>query len=202
MTPLTAEQKELVSSVYNMCHWAVCKYTDKLPGKLKYSMYDDLVQEALLGAMKAANKYDPERGVFSSYAMWYIRQHIQIGLRYLASTELPMHLCLNRYSKKIHLRRKRAVSFRDPEIDVEKFWYTVKHLDESEDEAESLMMKLEASVKERWWHVFARRANGETLQSIADSLGVTKERVRQIEERAIRSFKASEAFKSYIEGLR
>lgn len=39
---------------------------------------NDLVQEAGLGLMKAADKFDPDRGVrFSTYAMWWIKASIQ-----------------------------------------------------------------------------------------------------------------------------
>lgn len=39
---------------------------------------NDLVQEAGLGLMKAADKFDPDRGVrFSTYAVWWIRAGIQ-----------------------------------------------------------------------------------------------------------------------------
>jgi RNA polymerase sigma-32 factor len=38
----------------------------------------DLVQEASLGLMKAAEKFDPDRGVrFSTYAVWWIRAAVQ-----------------------------------------------------------------------------------------------------------------------------
>lgn len=39
---------------------------------------NDLTQEAALGLMKAAEKFDPERGVrFSTYAVWWIRASVQ-----------------------------------------------------------------------------------------------------------------------------
>jgi RNA polymerase sigma-32 factor len=39
---------------------------------------NDLIQEASLGLMKAADKFDPDRGVrFSTYAMWWVKASIQ-----------------------------------------------------------------------------------------------------------------------------
>ncbi len=39
---------------------------------------NDLIQQASLGLMKAADKFDPDRGVrFSTYAMWWIKVSIQ-----------------------------------------------------------------------------------------------------------------------------
>ena len=48
----------------------------------KYRRYgapmNDLIQEASLGLMKAASKFDPDRGVrFSTYAVWWIKASIQ-----------------------------------------------------------------------------------------------------------------------------
>lgn len=39
---------------------------------------NDLIQEASLGLMKAADKFDPDRGVrFSTYAIWWIKASVQ-----------------------------------------------------------------------------------------------------------------------------
>ncbi len=40
--------------------------------------YSDLIQEAALGLMKAAERFDPDRGLrFSTYAVWWIRAGLQ-----------------------------------------------------------------------------------------------------------------------------
>lgn len=51
-------------------------------GASKFRRYgvpmNDLIQEAGLGLMKAAEKFDPDRGVrFSTYAVWWIRSAVQ-----------------------------------------------------------------------------------------------------------------------------
>ncbi|HMS95951.1 MAG TPA: RNA polymerase factor sigma-32, partial [Tabrizicola sp.] len=48
----------------------------------RYRLYgapmNDLIQEASLGLMKAADKFDPDRGVrFSTYAVWWIKAGVQ-----------------------------------------------------------------------------------------------------------------------------
>lgn len=51
-----------------------------MAGKFRRSgvSQSDLQQEAMLGLMKAADKFDPDRGVrFSTYAVWWIRAGLQ-----------------------------------------------------------------------------------------------------------------------------
>jgi len=67
---------------------------------------DDLIQEGILGLLKAAEKYDPKRGVrFGTLAVWWIRQSIG---RAVANTGRAVRLPVNRGWRVSQLRRLAA----------------------------------------------------------------------------------------------
>lgn len=68
--------------------------------------YDDLIQEGILGLLKAADRYDPKRGTrFGTLAVWWIRQSIG---RAIANTGRVIRLPVNRGWKVGQLRRLAA----------------------------------------------------------------------------------------------
>jgi RNA polymerase primary sigma factor len=76
-----------------------------IASRFRYSElgYDDLIQEGILGLLKAADRYNPERGTrFGTLAVWWIRQSIG---RAIANTGRTIRLPVNRAWKLSQLRR-------------------------------------------------------------------------------------------------
>jgi RNA polymerase sigma factor (sigma-70 family) len=74
-------------------------------GRFRHSelAYEDLIQEGVLGLIKAAERYDPKRGTrFGTLAVWWIRQAIG---RAIANTGRTVRLPVNRGWKVGQLRR-------------------------------------------------------------------------------------------------
>lgn len=74
-------------------------------GRFRHSALDyaDLIQEGVLGLLKAADRYDPKRGTrFGTLAVWWIRQAIG---RAIANTGRTVRLPVNRGWKVGQLRR-------------------------------------------------------------------------------------------------
>ena len=188
--------------------------------------YDDLVSEANLGLMRAAEKYDPSTGNrFVTYARFWILQALG---RFADQEALPIRLPEHRADE---LRKIRSVvqdtGYTDPAvlsqssgIDVE----TVKTLlpyisgtisldapvrtpdgDEGESFGDLLLPVtvdfLQPIQDSELWEILKRLPERHrdvlmhrygvfgyrkmTLQEIADSYGITRERVRQIESKAL-----------------
>ena len=130
----------------------------------------DLINEGNVGLIKAAEKFDEKRGLkFISYAVWWIRERILHAIaeeqRHLARRllgELPS-------SNSLIVPERTSVSAET-------------------NQALSLLSERERLIIERTFGL-----NGQpemTLEEIGEGLELSRERVRQIREKAIRKFRA------------
>ncbi|MEL7117254.1 MAG: RNA polymerase factor sigma-32 [Pseudomonadota bacterium] len=204
----------------------------------------DLIQEASLGLMKAADKFDPDRSVrFSTYAVWWIKASIQDyvmrnwSMVRTGSTSSQKALFFNMRRVQARLEREAAavgetldrhqlhqmiaIEVGVPLHDVEMMegrlagsdfslnatqstdeegreWIetladengdTSVHVEEEHDRTtlRHWLAKAMASLNERERFIVTERKlreNARTLESLGQELGLSKERVRQLEAAA------------------
>ena len=212
---------------------------------------NDLIQEAGLGLMKAADKFDPDRGVrFSTYAVWWIKASIQDYVMRnwsmvrtgSTSSQKALFFNLRRVQAKLEreasqrgevldqhqLRQMVAADIGVPVADVEMMEgrlsgsdYSLNATQSSDEDGREWIDALEddgaqaAEVIEdahdgarlRSWLVTAMRGlnpreryivaerklkdEGRTLESLGEELGLSKERVRQLEAAAFAKMRRS-----------
>ena len=150
----------------------------------------DLIQEGNLGLMKAAEKFEPERGFkFSTYATWWIRQAITRAIADQGRTiRIPVHLVesINRVKKAAgELLRKNGREPTAEEIAVQ--------LEMEPDRVRELLNVLK-SLTPREERVITLRfgledGRARTLEELGKEFNVTRERVRQIEAKALRKLR-------------
>ena len=211
----------------------------------------DLIQEGNLGLMKAAEKFEPERGFkFSTYATWWIRQSITRAIADQGRTiRIPVHLVesINRVKKTAgELLRKNGREPTAEEIAVQLDLEPARvrellqlaqdpisletpvgeeedaHLEDfiqdeeagvPADEAGRQLLRRELlsvlkSLTPREERVITLRfgledGRSRTLEELGREFNVTRERVRQIEAKALRKLRhpsRAKRLRDYLEG--
>ena len=185
----------------------------------------DLINEGNLGLIKAAQKFDETRGFkFISYAVWWIRQSILQALAEQSRiVRLPLNQVgsLNKISKALSKFEQENERRPSPEelaekldVPVDKIADTLKvsgrHISvdapfvEGEEslskEVERALKQLHDREREILKMFFGIGCQEMTLEEIGAKFDLTRERVRQIKEKAIRRLKGqkSHLLKAYL----
>ena len=170
----------------------------------------DLIQEGHVGLLEAAARFDPEREVrFSTYATWWIRASMQdyilrnwsIVRGGTSSTQKALFFNLRR------LRAKLSVGGEPTSTPSDRMDFLVDG-QPLPDEAVGLeidtlrrvewLKEAMTKLSAREHNILCERRLSEdtvTLEALGARLGISKERVRQIENRAMEKLRAALAFR-------
>lgn len=164
---------------------------------------DDLVSEGNIGLMKAARKYDSERGLrFVNYAVVFIRQQIEKALKQ-ESVELRVENAKDGLSRSVDapLGNRANMSLLSVLSDVNSPLADVRVYDAAIADAVEYALH---SLSEREHQVIAAYYGIEqehlTMAEIAEDMQLKRERVRQIRNRAVRRLR--KAYKNRLSELR
>jgi RNA polymerase primary sigma factor len=162
----------------------------------------DLIGEGNVGLLTAARKFDPDQGVkFISYAVWWIRQAILSSLaRQGRTVRVPLNRTadLSRIIKASEILRQKLRREPTPE-ELSQLTGLSVDVDEMPDTEEEAMNRFltdeielalgtlpprDARVLRLYFGLEGGREH--TLEEIGAMLGVTRERVRQLRDRALK----------------
>ncbi len=147
---------------------------------------DDLVSEGSIGLMKAAERYDASRGKpFVTFAAPYIRRSIEEAIsrvtneKPVLSTDESLPIGSNNNFTLLNVLEDKDA----PRADV------IVERDALSDEFISAIDGLDAREQEVVQRYYGISREHQTMAEIGESLGMKRERVRQIRDKALRKMR-------------
>ena len=159
-----------------------------------HGMRDDIYSAAMLGLIRAVDSFDPSRGRLTTVVARVIQNGIYRDAgRHTGTVSLPSSISKSmtpETQKQFAMASIGATSIQDIPTN-HRGLLTPEHPadDIDDDEKEAMHQWIETCLSEREREVIQARLDGKKLREVGESLGVSRERVRQIEETAIAKLK-------------
>jgi len=156
----------------------------------------DLIAEGNLGLLKAVENFDWSKQLrFISYAVWWVRQSILHSLNENARTiRLPVNVVQELQKAKKELEKSGVEFLSNPDALAPDSGFHTKDI--LKDKLKGILEVLDDREKIIIEDYYGLSGNTRTLEDIGNDFQLTKERVRQIKEKALRKLRneSSELF--------
>lgn len=184
--PLPKERHYLVADNMPLIH-AHINRAIRLHPCIQVLSREDRLSSALFGAVRAAQGWDATRGAFSTYLWYWVRQYLQRdAIREIQSRDRAMSLQLDLYGHEKDCMGRAPTwvdrSAADPSD-------RMKAGDSAEAARRTIERCLGLLTDGQRKVVVMRRFSGLSLRECSAILGVTKERVRQLEAAAMKNMR-------------
>jgi RNA polymerase sigma factor (sigma-70 family) len=146
---------------------------------------DDAHQEGMLALTRASDTFNPTMGAFSTYACRAICRQMRIANRRASLIKIPDSYRPDRPNY-VYEKQLKSVSTVDPTVAKKMTYESVPY---EEPPNYTALHNCIDQLTPRLASVIRQRLKGNSLQAIADPLGLTRERVRQLVEVGLKSLK-------------
>lgn len=165
--------------------------------------YEDLLQEGFIALMNANRLFDPDRNIkFSTYACSAIYQQLrQYVSTHISILTTPTDFFYHKRNKgrhgKVAVRGGRfSELFRETNNISWKLDRMIKELGiedrrslDDQEEWDLVQKIIGRKLNDREKYILEKRSEGQTLEKIGYKYGITKERIRQVEYRALQKIR-------------
>lgn len=193
-------RNQVIMNIYNLINREICKKRHVLS-----EQYYDCLNYVISVLCRKFHKFNLKRKLrYSTYAIWWVRQARDRFIDHMTLIHIPDFILRpgNQGTDRCHRFRSFAENAKDirtiepmahePYMRYQEQFVSreesVSHSVDRDDDhkyLDYLLSRLEPRERE----IVIRRSRGERLRDIGESLGLTRERIRQIEERAIRQMR-------------
>ena len=158
--------------------------------------FDDLVSIAALKVAAVIHNFDPKRGRLTTFAAMAVKRELQMHCQAFSTV---VHKPRNQREATRKLSEFSCFDIGEMDIDVAEGGEGLAASIEHRENVGILLAQLD-KLPARESDVIRRRMAGEKLHEIGPAIGVTKERVRQIEQRGIERLREAMSFVADLQG--